>query len=211
MENGNELSSPVAAAQKHQSVRRLCEHPEGNASHQVAHVGSMEEAFGGCREEEQHSQLVHLCGNSQPASVSVPRVSPMVTMAFCRTAQSPVSLESMTAKWGFQSPHFSFAQHWEQTITGEMWNKTTGTVTVQVRRVPRSGRFTVAAAGTLPDSSWKTVCRGSLAVSWPVNLPKEQRKPLHVSNGGFVSRWPHGASVKKEEHSCLLLRRYTPG
>lgn len=132
MENGKKLSSPVAAAQKHQSVHRLRERPEGNAGRHVAHMGGMEEAFGGCREEGQHSQLVCLCGNSQPASVSVPRASPMVTMAFCRTAQSPVSLESMTARWGFQSPHFSFAQHWEQTITREIRNKTTGIVAAQV-------------------------------------------------------------------------------
>lgn len=132
MENRNKLSSPVAAAQKHQSVRRLRERPEGSAGRHVAHVGGMEEAFGGCREEEQHSQLVYLCGNRRPGNVSVPRVSPMVTMAFCRTAQSPVSLESMTARWGFQSPHFSLAQHWEQTITGEIRNKTTGIVVAEV-------------------------------------------------------------------------------
>lgn len=32
------------------------------------------------------------------------------------------------------------------------------------------GAGTVAAVGILPDSSWKTVCSGSLAASCPVNL-----------------------------------------
>ena len=33
--------------------------------------------------------------------------------------------------------------------------------------------FTVATAGTLPESIWKRVCSGSLAVSWLVNLQTE--------------------------------------
>lgn len=40
--------------------------------------------------------------------------------------------------------------------------------------------FTVATAGILPDSSWKRVWRGSLAVSWPVNLPTERFASLRL-------------------------------
>lgn len=39
------------------------------------------------------------------------------------------------------------------------------------RQFSVGGDSTVAAVGILPDSSWKTVCRGSLAASCPVNLP----------------------------------------
>lgn len=40
-------NSPVAAAQKHQSVGLVREHPEGSAGCQVAQLGRMQEAFGG--------------------------------------------------------------------------------------------------------------------------------------------------------------------
>ena len=45
---------------------------------------------------------------------SIPSVSPVVMMAFRWTAGSPVSLDSMTARCGLQSPSFSFPQHWAQ-------------------------------------------------------------------------------------------------
>lgn len=48
MSNPSRRSSPVAAAQKHQSIRLLHESPEGHAGCQVAHMGGMYEAFGGC-------------------------------------------------------------------------------------------------------------------------------------------------------------------
>lgn len=96
----------------------------------------------------------------------VPRVSPMVTMALCWTTGSPVSLESITARCGLQSPHFSLPQHWEENITIR-------TLSLLNHVCWCSGCFTVATAGTLPDSSWKMVWRGSLGVSWPVNLPEE--------------------------------------
>lgn len=71
-------------------------------------------------EEEQYISVctsVQKHRGSLTVSVYVPRVSPMVTMAFCWTAGSPVSLESITARWGLQSPHFSFPQPWAQNVT----------------------------------------------------------------------------------------------
>lgn len=47
--------------------------------------------------------------------------------------------------------------------------------------------LTVATAGILPDSIWNTVSKGSLGVSWPVNLPREQLNSLYILNSGFMT------------------------
>lgn len=44
---GSGITSPVAAAEKHQSVCLLHEHPKGNAGCEVAHVGGVYQAFRG--------------------------------------------------------------------------------------------------------------------------------------------------------------------
>lgn len=46
-------SSPVAAAQQHQLVGLLREGAKGDAGSQVAQVGSVQEAFGGCKANKQ--------------------------------------------------------------------------------------------------------------------------------------------------------------
>lgn len=57
------------------------------------------------------------------------------------------------------------------------------------------GAFTVAAVGILPDSSWKTVCRGSLAASCPVNLPDSTAAAAELVAGICRDLWPHPAST----------------